>query len=110
MSESKCRHMPDVGDDESESQLEVLTSTLDPKPEGWKKWMDVVLRYGGNIYMPSQMIGMSPSEAIVIAGLDGVSVIPFEGNVYLPSEWYAKVRPEKAEDIKTMVAACLKRK
>ena len=44
----------------------------------------------GEVYVPDGCIGMSPAEALMCAGFDGVGIVHLLGHVFVPASWARK--------------------
>lgn len=61
------------------------------KPKGWRKWMGKVATDGEDIYVSSQIGGVSQLAAMI----SGAPCIHVDGQLLVPMKWLERERPDR---------------
>lgn len=80
--------------------MEVFELTPNPKPKKWRRGVGTVAYSdSGELFINSELIGMSAMTAFLCTSADGVAVIASASKILVPVRWAITEKPHMREDI-----------
>jgi hypothetical protein len=81
-------------------EAEVFELTPVPKPRRWKRGTGTVAySESGELFINSELIGMSAMTAFLCCSQDGTGFIASQSKVLVPVDWAIREKPDLKEDL-----------
>lgn len=83
--------------------MEVFELTPSPRPKKWRSGVGTVAYSdSGELFINSELIGMSAMTAFLCTSADGVGIIASANKVLVPVSWAISERPHMRDDIERL--------